>query len=214
MTASNSDTWIAARPGTEQYLALGVANVMISKGLNRVAPGALAKTVSGYTPEKVAEMTDVPAETIEKIARDFSALKSLAIGGGAANSASNATETMVAVNILNYLAGNVGGTVDFSDPLSVSNSDGFSDMKKLVEGDEVGQSGDAHSPRRKPRVHASGRAQGGRGREERAVRRESLVLLSTRPPSLPISCFPKALSLKAGATTARKKASRESYSPS
>lgn len=133
MTASNSDTWIAARPGTEQYLALAVANVMISRGLNRVAPGPLAGTVSAYTPEKAAAMTDVPAETIEKIARDFSASRSLAIGGGAANCGSNATETMVAVNILNYLAGNVGVTVDFSDPLSVSNSDGFSDMKKLVE---------------------------------------------------------------------------------
>ena len=133
MTASNADTWIAAKPGTEQYLALGIANVMISKGLNKVAPGPIAGMVSGYTPEKVAALTDVSADTIKKIARDFSASKSLAIGGGTANTGSNATETMVAVNILNYLAGNIGKTVDFSDSLSISDASTFSDMKKLVE---------------------------------------------------------------------------------
>ncbi len=133
MTASNADTWIAAKPGTEQYLALGIANVMISKGLNKVAAGPVAKMVSGYTPEKVATLTEVSADTIEKIARDFAASKSLAIGGGVANTGSNATETMVAVNILNYLAGNIGKTVDFSDPLSISGANTFGDMKKLVE---------------------------------------------------------------------------------
>jgi len=133
MTASNADTWIAAKPGTEQYLALGIANVMISKGLNKVAAGPIAKMVSGYTPEKVATLTEVSADTIEKIARDFTASNSLAIGGGAANTGSNATETMVTVNILNYLAGNIGKTVDFSDPLSISGANTFGDMKKLVE---------------------------------------------------------------------------------
>lgn len=133
VTASNADTWIAAKPGTEQYLALGIANVMISKGLNKVPPGPLAKVVSNYGTEEVAAMTDVSEDIMEKIARDFSASESLAIGGGVANYGSNATETMVAVNILNYLAGNVGKTVDFSDPLSISDVAGFSDMKRLVE---------------------------------------------------------------------------------
>ena len=133
MTASNADTWIAAKPGAEQYLALGIANVMISKGLNKVAPGPIAGMVSGYTPEKVATLTDVSADTIKKIARDFTASDSLAIGGGAANTGSNATETLVAVNILNYLAGNIGKTVDFSDPLSISDANTFGDIKRLVE---------------------------------------------------------------------------------
>ncbi|MCY4263104.1 MAG: molybdopterin-dependent oxidoreductase [Candidatus Dadabacteria bacterium] len=133
MTASNADTWISAKPGTEQYVALGIANSMISKGFNKVAPGPIAAMVSRYSPKKVAELTDVPADTIEKIARDFATSRSLAIGGGAANTGSNATETMVAVNILNYLAGNIGRTVDFSDPLSISDASTFSEIERLVE---------------------------------------------------------------------------------
>ncbi|MCY3986572.1 MAG: molybdopterin-dependent oxidoreductase, partial [Candidatus Dadabacteria bacterium] len=133
MTASNADTWISAKPGTEQYVALGIANSMISKGFNKVAPGPIAAMVSRYSPKKVAELTDVPADTIEKIARDFTTSRSLAIGGGAANTGSNATETMVAVNILNYLAGNIGRTVDFSDPLSISDASTFSEIERLVE---------------------------------------------------------------------------------
>ena len=139
ITASNADTWIGAKPGTEQYLALGIANAMIARGLNKVAAGPIAKLVSRYTPQEVSKLTEVSSKTIEKIARDFSASSSLAIGGGEANSASNATETQIAVNILNYLAGNIGKTVDFSDPLSISNANGFKDIKRLVEEMRLGK---------------------------------------------------------------------------
>ncbi len=140
ITASNADIWIAAKPGTEQYLALAMANVMISDNLSRNPAGPIASKVSDYSPQKVSAITGVPSDTIRKIARDFaSSPSSLAIGGGAANTGSNATETLVAVNFLNYLADNIGRTVDFSDPLSISDVAGFADISRLVERMRAGE---------------------------------------------------------------------------
>lgn len=133
MTAANADKWIDIKPGTEQFLALGIANVIINRGWSKVDAGPVASKVSKYTPESVSGLTEVKEEVILKIARDFTSSDSLAIGGGAAVSASNATETQVAVNILNYLAGNIGRSVDFSDTLSITNANSYEEIKSLCE---------------------------------------------------------------------------------
>ncbi|MGH7885350.1 MAG: molybdopterin-dependent oxidoreductase, partial [Thermodesulfobacteriota bacterium] len=133
MTAASADKWINIKPGTEQYLALGIANVIINKGWSKESSGVISDMVSNFTPKAVYELTEVKPELIEEIAREFSARNSLAIGGGAANTSSNATETLIAVNILNYLAGNIGKTVDFSDSLSISKARSYEDIKNLIE---------------------------------------------------------------------------------
>ena len=64
--------------------------------------------VSEFTPEKVSAITDVfLKKQLTRLQRIFTSNKSLAIGGGVAASGSNATETLVAINMLNYLAGNI-----------------------------------------------------------------------------------------------------------
>ena len=133
ITAASADSWIAVKPGTEVFLALGIANVITNKGLNKNDASAVSGLISRYTPEKVSEITDVSAGTINQIASEFSNSKSVAIGGGVAVSGTNATETMVAVNVLNYLAGNIGSTVDFSNSLSISVANTFKDIARLFE---------------------------------------------------------------------------------
>ncbi len=139
MTAANADKWVDIKPGTEQYLALGIANVIVRKGWNKVSSGPATSIISKYNPSKVSELTDVSVEVIDEIAKGFAKNKSLAIGGGAANSATNATETMVAVNILNYIVGNVGKRVDFSDSLSISNANSYEEITGLVEEMRAGE---------------------------------------------------------------------------
>lgn len=133
VTAASADLWVAVKPGTEVFLALGIANVMIRNKLNKRNYSAVRSLISEYTAEKVSKLTDVPVETINQIASDFSKNKSIAIGGGVATSGTNATETMVAVNVLNYLAGNIGSTVDFSDTLSLSSVSSFKGITKLFQ---------------------------------------------------------------------------------
>ena len=139
LTATNADDWISIKPGTEAILALGIANEIVRSGNSPNGGGALTGLLSKYSADKVSEITDVPKEAIVEIANDFSSMQpSLAIGGGVSVTGTNATQTLVAINILNYIAGNIGDTVDFGDTLSISNADSFQDITSLVSSMENG----------------------------------------------------------------------------
>jgi len=133
LTGASADDWVSVKPGTELFLALGIANVIIKNGSARLDSSKVAGFVSGYTPEKVSKLTEVPSETIKQIAKDFIKYKSVALGGGIALTGTNATETLVAINILNYLAGNIGKTVDFSDTQLISDANNFQDIIRLLD---------------------------------------------------------------------------------
>ena len=76
-TAARSDWHIQPRPGTDAALALGVLHVVWRDGLQdddyleRATIGALScrdRVANEYAPEKVAAITGVDVETIEKLA--------------------------------------------------------------------------------------------------------------------------------------------------
>ena len=122
-TGANADEWVAARPGTEFAVALGIANVIVSEGLGAAASerAALKAALADWTPEKVAALTDVPAETITRLARLFTKRSpSLAVAGGIATQGTHGTALAAAVNVLNHVAGNTGKTVRFDRTLDVS----------------------------------------------------------------------------------------------
>ncbi len=78
-TASKADNWIRIRPGTDGALALGMMNVIINEGLYdhdlianwTVGFEELKERVQDYPPEKVEEITWVPADQIRTIAREY-----------------------------------------------------------------------------------------------------------------------------------------------
>jgi anaerobic selenocysteine-containing dehydrogenase len=136
-TAANSSEWIPIKPGTMAALALSIANVMIRYGsynkdfINKLTFGfsnwrdaegkgheGFKTMVSGdYYPEKVAEITGVPAKKIVEIARSFAATEpAIAIAGEQATFTTNGFYTNWAIYCLNALKGNIGkpGGVLFS----------------------------------------------------------------------------------------------------
>jgi anaerobic selenocysteine-containing dehydrogenase/Fe-S-cluster-containing dehydrogenase component len=135
LTGANADEWVAIKPGTEAALALGMARVILTQGL---APsvserGALMDAVSSYTPEAVEQQTEVPAGTVERLARLFAAQRpSLAVAGGIASQSEQSTALIAAVNLLNYAAGNVGETVRFDRTLDFDGVASFNDVQKLI----------------------------------------------------------------------------------
>ena len=110
LSGAAADEWIPASPGTEGILALGLANHIVSEGGYQGADrDAWAESLQPYSSAAVAEQTGVPATTITRLADTFAGTQpSLAIGGGAAGNHSNGVDTLVAVNALNYLVGNLG----------------------------------------------------------------------------------------------------------
>jgi len=119
LTGYSADEWIAPKPGTEGLLALGIAASLVRQGRSALAGGSVeADRVRGFLARfpapTVAEATGVDEAVIDRIAREFAdAQPGLAVAGGVALQHRTATQTAAAVNLLNYVAGNVGRTVRY-----------------------------------------------------------------------------------------------------
>ena len=125
MTAANADRWLPIKPGTEGYLALSLAQVIIEEGLqapgvdvNALTDGQGAAALNAYRPEAIAPMLELPAqlhaghtaaEYIRELARDFAGHRpAIALGGDSAGAHTNGRFNLQAVYALNYLVGSVG----------------------------------------------------------------------------------------------------------
>ena len=83
LTASKADEWFPIKPGTDLAVVLAMMNVIISEGLydkEYVAQytsgfDKLAEHVKQYTPEWAAQLSEVPAKDITRIAREFATTK-------------------------------------------------------------------------------------------------------------------------------------------
>jgi molybdopterin-containing oxidoreductase family iron-sulfur binding subunit len=135
LTGANADEWVAVKPGGEMALALGLAQVILSQGLGPPVPerAALLEAISAFTPEAVEKQTDVPAEEVRNMAGHFcKASPSLAVTGGVAAQSEQGVALAAAVNLLNYVAGNVGQTVRFDRTPNLEGLGSFADLQKLI----------------------------------------------------------------------------------
>ena len=136
LTGFNADEWVAPKPGTEGLLALGIAQSVIRQGRAHLS-GAEADRLRGFLARfgaaSTAEATGVDAAVIDRLAREFTADQpSLAVGGGVALQHRAATQTAVAVHLLNYVAGNVGRTVRFQAGRALDKLSRYQDAAALV----------------------------------------------------------------------------------
>jgi len=116
-TGANADEWVAAHPGTEGLLALGIAHVILKEKLGHAeAAGVAGMRIDGwreglpaYSPEAIAWKTGVPPETLTRLAREMAARSpAVAMVGGAPLAQTNGLFTALAVNALNAVLGSVG----------------------------------------------------------------------------------------------------------
>lgn len=120
-TAGKATEWLPIRPGTDLALHLAFINVIITEErynkdfVNQYTVGfdALAASIGQYTPDWAAKITGIPAETIQRIAQEFSdaAPNALAHNGWRTSNFINSFQTERAITILNALVGNWGVTL-------------------------------------------------------------------------------------------------------
>ncbi|MCL6565126.1 MAG: 4Fe-4S dicluster domain-containing protein [Acidobacteriia bacterium] len=137
LTAANADVWLPARPGSEAALALALVHEILRSGRARISSteaariGQLVATLDAETAER---LTDVPAPRIRALAREFAAADpGLALGPGVAASGPAATALQVAVNLLNYVCGNVNRTVQFGRGSSWDRVATHAEMLEFIE---------------------------------------------------------------------------------
>lgn len=116
-TAAKAQEWIPIKPGTDLAFHLAMINVIVSEELGDcdfvkqyvVGCDELPQVMAGYTPAWAEEITGVPAETIDRIAREFAAHghRSMAHPGWRTSNFINSFQTERAIAALNAIVGNV-----------------------------------------------------------------------------------------------------------
>lgn len=123
---NKANIWLKPRPCSDLALALGMINIIINEGLYdksfvdtwTVGFEQLKKHVQEYSPEKVSEITWVPADSIREAARLYATSKPACLtwGNGIDNNV-NSFGTARALAILRSITGNAGmpgGDVDWA----------------------------------------------------------------------------------------------------
>lgn len=125
-TGRKADQWIPIKPGTEGALALGIAYILIKRGLydadfirrqtfgfedwrdkkGRSHLGFKSLILRDYTVYRVSKITGIPVTVIDQLAHDFATRKpSVAIPTGNFGETTSSTYTKMAIHALNALAG-------------------------------------------------------------------------------------------------------------
>ena len=137
MTAGNADEWVRNAPGTEGVLALAILKVIVDEGLAAGGASELAMlrgAAGGVDLAAAATASGVPAETIKRLAHEAAASKSgLALGGGVGVTGTNATETQIAINLLNVALGAYPKLVRFGGDSAFGKASPYAEMLSLTE---------------------------------------------------------------------------------
>jgi assimilatory nitrate reductase catalytic subunit len=113
----NADLYLPVRPGTDLALLMGLLHVVLRDGLedrqfiaeHTSGFEAVAEAVRPYDPRKVAEMTGVPPESIQKAAHWFGEAESaIALHARGIEHQSKGTQNCAAVINLCLATGNIG----------------------------------------------------------------------------------------------------------
>ena len=128
-TASKATEWIPIRPGTDAAFILAMIHVIVTEELADcefvkqyvVGCDEIPQAMQDYTPEWAANITGIPAETIDRIAREYAAAgkNALAHPGWRTSNFINSFQTERAIATLNALSGNVltpGGCLAAESP--------------------------------------------------------------------------------------------------
>ncbi len=136
LTGANADEWVSTRPGHEGLLAYGMVHHIVAEelgvALSKQEREILTAHVRDYSPRRVSERIGIPEKKIVHLAQVFTAVRpSVALGGGSDLSSSNGKATSIAVMLLNYVAGNIGNTVEFRSYSAMDGIAGRSDLDAL-----------------------------------------------------------------------------------
>jgi len=119
ITAAKADEWIPIKPGTDLAVLLAMIHVIINEDLydhefvENYTYGfdQLKEAVQEYTPEWAASISEVPAETIVRIAREFATTKPAVIASHKRDAGgpnyTNSWRTSRCFLILNALVGSI-----------------------------------------------------------------------------------------------------------
>jgi molybdopterin-containing oxidoreductase family iron-sulfur binding subunit len=117
MTAANADSFFKLPPGGEYWMAMAMLSVIVEKGWAARDVKAIGPYLDSFRPRLASPPKGVSMRNVEALARAFVRAKgSATLAGPTGAVGQTARHTAIAAALLNYVAGRVGQTVDFSRP--------------------------------------------------------------------------------------------------
>ncbi|MCH8842056.1 MAG: 4Fe-4S dicluster domain-containing protein [SAR324 cluster bacterium] len=143
LTGVNADRWVSVNPGSEIELALALAKSELQRRRRELSLSEASRLESffePYTLERAAQATGADLDSLKKLAQDLGrAERSLVLVGGTTTASNQATALQIAVNLLNYVAGNIGGTVQFGANQEIDLSTPYAEVAALFERMHAGE---------------------------------------------------------------------------
>ena len=114
LTGANADWWLPIRPGSEGWLALGLAHLLTEDPeVAAKVPAQVVKTLADYSTDTVSQATDISIDQLQRLAAALRRYRpSLVLVGGPAEGQVGGGDTVAAALLLNQLLGNIGRTLD------------------------------------------------------------------------------------------------------
>jgi molybdopterin-containing oxidoreductase family iron-sulfur binding subunit len=119
MTAANADRYVPVEPGREKDVAMALLRIMHEENLVRAGRDMIAPLVRNVDVRAVAGPS-FPEEDLRSMARRFAAGSSVALAGPVGAVGPEAEHLAMTAALLNYAAGSMGTTIDFSRPHALS----------------------------------------------------------------------------------------------
>jgi Fe-S-cluster-containing dehydrogenase component/anaerobic selenocysteine-containing dehydrogenase len=133
MTAANADEFIMAAPGEERLVALMMLKVMQERGWAKNSVAYLMPQINAVLGRN--RRPKIPEEKITALAEAFSKAKaSVALAGPSVSLSPLARDASLAAALLNFAAGRLGQTVDFSSPHALSGVSRKEDVSRALTG--------------------------------------------------------------------------------
>lgn len=140
LTGGSSDLWVAARPGTEGVVALGIANQLVKQHGKDMSgyPAAIQQLINKYDPATAADIAGIDEGRIKRITELLvERSPSLVLAGGPVEGQANGYAATAAAMLLNDLLGNIGKTIEsqgsFPFKQLVARTGGTGDLFSFVE---------------------------------------------------------------------------------
>ncbi|MCP3872588.1 MAG: 4Fe-4S dicluster domain-containing protein [Desulfobacteraceae bacterium] len=143
LTGTNADEWLSCPVGHETSIALAISRILLNKDtaghLTINEKQELKELLSDFSEEKIAQTSGIDKDVLIKLAHNFDRNgRSLAIAGGNCNAGEDTTLLQIAVNILNYVAGNIDKTVVFGADYNFGGAN-IADLETAVKGMQEGR---------------------------------------------------------------------------
>jgi anaerobic selenocysteine-containing dehydrogenase/Fe-S-cluster-containing dehydrogenase component len=120
MTAANADEFLQVPPGYQRVVAASMLKMMIEQGWQKNDLSPARASIVALLAE-AGPIPGVSEQTLFRITRDFCAAQApVVLGGPLAATSPLATDCALGAALLNYGAGSLGRTVDFTRPHALS----------------------------------------------------------------------------------------------